>query len=114
LRIGDETDRNAVFRARSSTTSSIVIAGIRCIITYLLIPILTPVVGLVGVVGPWLSIALSLAAVVMGVVAVRRFFIADHRHRWAYAAFIGLVICALLVGIAMDVRSTSGHLASII
>lgn len=105
LRIGDEVDRNAIFGARRSTTASIVISGIRCTITYLLVPILTPFIGLLGTVAAPLSIALSVFAMVMGVVGVRNFWLADHRSRWAYTAFIGVVLVLLTVGIVIDVRS---------
>jgi uncharacterized membrane protein len=41
----------------------------------------------------------------MGVSGVRRFWIADHRARWAYTAFIGVVMVLLLIGIVVDVRT---------
>jgi hypothetical protein len=103
LGVGDLVDKNAVFGARRSTTTAIVVSGIRCTITYLLIPILAPFVGLVETLDAPLSIALSLFAVVMGIAGVRRFWIADHRARWSYTAFIGVVIVMLTVAIAFDV-----------
>ncbi|MGH8916676.1 MAG: hypothetical protein ACRDZM_19450, partial [Acidimicrobiia bacterium] len=66
LRVGDLVDKNAVFGARRSTTAAIVVSGIRCIITYLLIPVLAPLVGLVDTVAAPITIALSLLAMVMG------------------------------------------------
>ena len=43
LRVGDVVDKNAILGARRSTTAAIVVSGIRCIITYLLIPVLAGV-----------------------------------------------------------------------
>lgn len=105
LRVGDTVDRNAIFGARRSTTTSIIVSGIRCTITYLLIPILTPVVGLLRTLGAPLSLALCLFAMVMGVAGMRRFWIADHRSRWAYTAFIGVVLVLLSVAVVLDVRT---------
>jgi hypothetical protein len=41
----------------------------------------------------------------MGVSGVRRFWIADHRARWAYTSFIAVVITLLGVGIVFDLVS---------
>jgi hypothetical protein len=105
LRVGDVVDKNAILGARRNTTAAIVVSGIRCIITYLLIPVLAPIVGLTGAASAPLTIALSLLAIYMGVSGVRRFWIADHRARWAYTSFIGVVVVLLLIGIVVDVRT---------
>ena len=102
LRVGDEVDKGAILGARRSTTTAIVISGIRCTITYLLVPILAPFLGLVDTVGAPLAVALSVTAILMGIVGVRRFWIADHRARWAYTSFISIVIALLGVGIGFD------------
>ena len=81
------------------------VSGIRCIITYLLIPILGPFVGLLATLGAPISVALSSFAMVMGIAGVRRFWIADHRARWTYTTFIGVVLVLLSVGIAFDVST---------
>jgi hypothetical protein len=105
LRVGDVVDKNAILGARRNTTAAIVVSGIRCIITYLLIPILAPIVGLTGAASAPITIALSLVAIYMGISGVRRFWIADHRARWAYTTFIGVVVVLLLIGIVVDVRT---------
>lgn len=101
--MGDAVDKTAIFGARRSTTTAIVISGIRCTITYLLIPILAPFVNLLATLDLPVSIFLSAVAVVMGIRGVRRFWIADHQSRWSYTAFIGVVVGMLLVAIAIDV-----------
>ena len=105
LRVGDIVDEHAVFGARRSTTTAIVLSGIRCTITYLLVPILAPFVTVLGTLGAPISIALSSAAIVMGIAGVRRFWIANHRARWSYTTFIGVILVMLCVGIFIDVRT---------
>ncbi|MEX0865394.1 MAG: hypothetical protein WD269_11070 [Acidimicrobiia bacterium] len=105
LRVGDAVDKDAIFGARRSTTTAIVLSGIRCIITYLLVPILAPFFGLLESVAPRLNITLSVFAIVMGVSGVRRFWIADHRARWPYTIFIGVVVVLLCVGIVIDIAA---------
>lgn len=108
LRIGDVVDKDAIFGAHRSTTAAIVVAGIRCTITYLLIPILAPMVGLLDTLSAPISIALCVTAIVMGVAGIRRFWIADHRARWSYTAFMGVVLVLLVVAIVLDVWTILG------
>jgi len=103
--VGDVVDTDAIFGARRSTTVAIVVSGVRCTFTYLLIPILAPFVGLLDTLGSPISIVLSSFAMVMGIVGVRRFWIANHRARWSYTAFIGVVLALLSVAIAYDVST---------
>lgn len=96
-------DKNAIFGARRSTTRAIVVSGIRCTITYLLIPILAPFIAILDTLGPMISIALCLAAIVMGIAGLRRFWLANHISRWSYTAFIAVVVSLLVVAIGIDV-----------
>lgn len=105
LRIEGDAVPGAVFDAQNKLRSSIIISGIRCIITYLLVPIVTPIVGFMGVLAAPVSIVLSVLAIVLGYNSMRRFWLADHRLRWRYTAFIAVVWMLLLVGIGMDVAN---------
>ena len=78
-------------------------AGVRCTITYLLIPIVAPFFGLLETLDAPVSIVLSSFAIVIGIRGVRRFWIADHRARWSYTAFIGVVLGMLAIAIVIDV-----------
>lgn len=108
LRVEGDPVPGAVFDAQNKLRSSIIISGIRCIITYLLVPIVTPVIGFMGVVAAPVSIALSVLAIVLGYNSLRRFWLADHRLRWRYTAFIAVVWVLLIVGIAIDVSHLVG------
>jgi hypothetical protein len=44
-------------------------------------------------------------AIVMGLTGVRRFWMADHRARWAYTIFIAGIVALLVVGIVLDLAS---------
>jgi hypothetical protein len=105
LRVGGVVNKNAILGARRSTTAAIVVSGIRCIITYLLIPVLAPVIGISDAASAPVTIALSVFAIAMGVTGVRRFWMADHRARWAYTIFIAVVVVLLAVGIVLDLAS---------
>ena len=76
-----------------------VVSAVRCLITYLAIPILVPLLSLSGWVAAPVGIALCVIAVVNGVVSVRRFWASDHARRWTYTAFMGVVF--VILGVAM-------------
>lgn len=81
---------------------SVVISGIRCLITYLVVPVLVPVLSLAGWVAAPIGIALCVYAVVNGVVSLRRFWGSDHRQRWVYTIFMTVVFGILAVALVSD------------
>jgi hypothetical protein len=100
LLIGDASPR-ALFDLKGS----MLIAGTRCTITYIIIPFGAPVVGWLGVLGTPLSLALSLVAIVMAVSSLRRVWLADYRHRWTYTWFIVVAVTLLVIVVVGDVRT---------
>lgn len=94
--------KGAVFDAQNKLRGSIIVSGIRCVITYLVVPIATPILGFLGAVAVPISIALSLLAIGLGYNSLKRFWLADHRLRWRYTVFIGVVWVLLVVGIGFD------------
>ncbi len=102
LRVEGDPVPGAVFDAQNKLRSSIIISGIRCVITYLLVPIAVPIIGFLGVVAAPISIGLSVLAMVLGYNSLRRFWMADHRLRWRYTGFIVVVWLLLTVGIVLD------------
>lgn len=102
LRVREAQPRLGEEELRSAFSRSIFVSAVRCIITYLLIPFLGPVLGLAAGVGPLVGIPIGLLAVVFNVKSMRRFWQADHRYRWHYTAVGGTVIAMLAVLIARD------------
>jgi hypothetical protein len=80
---------------------SIVVSALRCLLSYVVFPIVTPALGLATGVGPAIGIPIGVLALVFDVVGIRRFWVNDHQWRWpmtgVYAAVMVLV-SVLLVG----------------
>ena len=80
---------------------AMVISGLRCLLSYVVLPFLAPALGAATGVEPYFGIPISIIALVFDVRGMRRFWIADHRYRWPmtaiYLAVMGLVT-ALLIG----------------
>lgn len=82
---------------------SLIISGIRCVATYLLVPVVVPVVSFAGVLAAPIGIMLCVVAVVSGIAGIRRFWIADHRSKWMYTWFMMAVFCILGIALVADV-----------
>ena len=92
-------------RALVSLRGSLVLTAIRCVLTYAIIPAAASVVGWLGVLATPLSLVLSTLAAVLALNSLRRVWLADWQYRWAYTAFIGLVLAVLAVVVVFDIRS---------
>lgn len=96
-------DRKAGLSAHRAFRVSLVISGIRCLATYLAIPLLVPLVSFAGILAAPVGIALCLLAFVTGTAGVRRFWIANHRGKWTYTWFMAVVFVILTIALAVDV-----------
>lgn len=84
---------------------AIVISGIRCLIAYILLPFIIPIIGIAEGVGPWLGIAIGLVAIAANVFSIRRFSRSTHRLRRPVIAINIAVIALLLVLLAIDLNA---------
>ncbi len=82
-------------------SGSILLAATRCLLSYVVLPVLTPLLGVATSVGPWVGLPLGVVALYFDVRGIRRFWLANHRLRWQisgiYLVVMGLVV-ALVVG----------------
>jgi hypothetical protein len=85
-------------------STSILISALRCLLTYIVFPVVTPLVGALSGVAPIIGIPIAVVALVFDVLGIRRFFLAGHRLRWPvtviYLAVMGLVAYLLAGDIA--------------
>ncbi|GAB3814959.1 hypothetical protein GCM10028820_11570 [Tessaracoccus terricola] len=102
------TDKKVVGDAHKAFRTSLVISAIRCLITYLVVPIAVPLLSFAGVFAAPIGIALCIVAVVNGVHSVRRFWISDHRMKWLYTWFMAVVFLVLGVALHADINRLIG------
>ncbi len=91
--------------AENVFTASLALSTVRCLLTYVVLPLLKPVVDLSGGVGPALGLFLSAVSCAAIVVSMRRFWAASHRWRWAYTAVGGGIMVLLAVSAVADILS---------
>ncbi len=108
LRIPDDGARASARSAENAFSTSVFISAARCLLTYLVLPILGPVVGLAGNVGPVVGLVVGTVSIVAIVASMRRFFGANHRWRWRYTAIGGTILAFLVVQAAIDIAQLLG------
>lgn len=94
--------------AHRAFTTSMLVSAVRCLLTYVVLPFVAPALGFAAGVGPWLGLPLSAVAIAANVVSIRRFWVTNHRWRWAYTGISVGVIVLLLVLAAGDVADLVG------
>ncbi|CAN5422661.1 hypothetical protein BH10ACT3_BH10ACT3_05300 [soil metagenome] len=84
-------------------SKSILISATRCLLMYVLLPLLAPIIHLTGDTTP--IVGLVLAIISMGAItySMRRFFGSDHKYRWGYAAIGGSIFLFMLVGAVINI-----------
>ena len=91
--------------ARKAFGASIALSTVRCLLTYIVLPLLKPVVDLTGGVGPALGLLIGTVSAVAIVASMRRFWAADHRWRWGYTAIGGGILVLLVIQAVGDVAA---------
>ncbi|MGC8481149.1 MAG: hypothetical protein ACP5PJ_06330 [Acidimicrobiales bacterium] len=93
--ITTNADRSA--EAQRAFSFAMVLSGLRCILSYLVFPILLPALGLgiTASVGAVIGIPVGVLALFFDIRGIRRFWVANYRYKWhmtvIYLAVIGLV-----------------------
>lgn len=82
---------------------SILLSATRCLLSYIVLPIVLPAVGLARGVGPAIGIPVGVLALVFDYRGIRRFWLADHHNRWAFTALYAVVGTLVAVLVAIDV-----------
>jgi hypothetical protein len=103
LRLPVDGPRASLVDVHNAFSRSIAISATRCLLTYVLVPLLGPVLNISGGLGPVLGLLIGAVSMVAIVAATRRFFAADHRWRWGYVAIGGAISVLLIVQAAADI-----------
>jgi len=98
----DESETHRIFSV------SIFLSALRCLLTYIVLPVVLPAIGLARGVGPVIGIPIGVLALTFDYLGIRRFWLADHRQRWAFSAIyaaVGTMVLTLLIIDIVDLVS---------
>jgi len=91
--------------AEKAFGTSLLISTVRCLLTYVLLPLLKPVVDLSGGVGPVLGLVIGAVSAAAIIFSMRRFWRANHKWRWGYTVLGGGILVLLVVQAVGDVAA---------
>ena len=82
-------------------STSMTLSALRCLLSYVVFPVLTPVLGTAAGVGPAIGIPIAVLALFFDVRGIRSFWLAEHRWRWPVSGIylaVMVLVTVLLVG----------------
>jgi hypothetical protein len=88
--------------------TSILLSATRCLLSYIVLPILLPVLGLAKGVGPLIGIPVGVLALTFDVLGIRRFWLADHHQKWLFSAVYAVVGAMVLTLLIVDIVDLIG------
>jgi hypothetical protein len=100
LRVPDESATLPESSTHRIFGASILLSATRCLLSYIVLPILLPFLGLAKGVGPIISIPVGVLALTFDYLGIRRFWLADHHQKWLFTALyavVGAMVFTLLV-----------------
>ncbi|HWE71273.1 MAG TPA: hypothetical protein VG205_12975 [Acidimicrobiales bacterium] len=97
-----ESETHRIFSA------SIFLSALRCLLSYIVLPIVLPAIGLASSVGPAIGIPVGLLALVFDYLGIRRFWLANHHQRWMFSALYAAVGGMVLALVIIDIVHLAG------
>lgn len=103
LRIPDDPGKIRERDVQRLFSTSIVISAVRCLLSYIVFPILAPTIGAITKTGALIGIPIGIVALIFDVRAVRRFWLANHRYRWPFTIIYAIVMVMVSVLFVRDI-----------
>jgi hypothetical protein len=87
---------------------AVVVSAVRCTISYVLVPLVLPLIGILAGATRGVTLACDVVAVVAVVASLRRFWRAQHPQRWRYllVAVGVLLVAGLFLGFDLSLIPT--------
>lgn len=96
LRLPVDAPKASKQDAQKAFQTSLLVATVRCLLMYIFLPFILPIIGVASGVGPWIGLPISIIAIVAVTMSIRRFWRADHSKRWHYTV-LGTVVIAFMI-----------------
>jgi hypothetical protein len=83
-------------------SQSILISGIRCLLSYVVFPFIFPIIGIRSGVGSTVGLIIGTVAIAANVFSIRRFWKADHKYKVPVSILNLGIIVLLVILIVLD------------
>ena len=91
--------------AKRALTFGLAFSGVRCVLMYVVLPFILPLIGLTGVFATRADIIINLVAMAALGYSVRRFWKIDYKHKVVYTAVAAVAFVVLALFILLDLRT---------
>ena len=100
-----ESSPSAQESAQALFSYSMVLSGLRCILSYVIVPFVFPFLGLgaTATLGPAIGIPVGLLAIGFDIKGMRRFFSVQYKYRWQMALIYLSVITLVTYLVIQDI-----------
>lgn len=88
--------------AERTFNASIAVSAVRCIIQYVILPFVLPVIGVTTRAAIPISLTINIIAIGAIVLSLRRFWLVNYKGKWTYLGIASAALCLLIVFIAAD------------
>lgn len=91
-------------KAQRTFSLALVFSGVRCILQYVVLPFVLPLVGIAGDFAVHISIVINVAAIFAIIYSLRRFWMVGYRHRWRYLPIALTALVLLVAFLVLDIH----------
>lgn len=86
-------------------SSSILISGVRCLLTYVIFPFVAPIVGIASGLGSALGLVVGSVAIASNLFSIGRFWRTNHRWKWPVSLLNAGIIVLLMILLVIDLQN---------
>jgi hypothetical protein len=95
-------------RAERAFGASLIFSGVRCILQYVILPFILPLIGVAADAAVSISLVINALAIVLIFYSLRRFWQIGYRFRWQYLGVAVFALILLGAFILLDVQTLLG------
>ncbi len=91
-------------KTRGAFGLSVAFSGIRCIIQYMILPFVLPVIGIAGQFADFATAGINIVAIITLVWTLRHFWRIDYKYKWAYLTLAVPAFVMLVAFMVQDIN----------
>lgn len=90
-------------RAERTFNASIAVSAVRCIIQYVILPFILPIIGVTTRAAIPISLTINLVAIGAILLSLRRFWLVNYKGKWTYLGIASAALTLLTIFIVSDI-----------
>ena len=94
-------DDSTSSQAENAFSFALIFSGVRCVIMYVILPFVLPLIGIAGQFGVWIDLLINVVAIGAVIYSLRRFWTINYKRKWQYlpVALVALVLLVAFIGL---------------